>query len=523
MGLNESFSSIRSNILSKKPTVTVNEAYAVAAQEENQRALGVSEKTRDPLTLLAGKSQTYNPRPKKFVPLGTICDHCGFKGHYKSDCYRLVGYPPGFQSKKKGTDGYKNEYKAAEGFRPDFRPNAHFTRNSDDFHDKGKQVEGHMTPPQYQDLVDRMQRAGTSDCVANMSGMASPNSKTSRVHEWIIDSGATHHITPNEETLNTIRRVQGNSSDGVQVPTGSRCDIKGIGNAQVLEDLVILVYVDDLMITGNSQQLIEDAKKTLHSKFKVKDLGQLRYFLGIEVLRSEKGILLNQRKYILELLSTVGLGGSKPASTPMEMNVKLTTFEYDSAVGGVEDPMLSDIHSYQQLVGKLIYVTITRPDICFAVQSVHATSKKVTLGCSIESAQIPQTSTWARSVTARDFITSLTAYCDSDWAACPNTRRSMTGYVIQLGSSLISWKSKKQHTISRSSAEAEYRSMAGTVAEIIWLTGLLKDLRVDITTPLTSPTDKKHSKFDFKKHSKDTTNLDTSGYKKNSQALRVVQ
>uniref|UniRef100_A0A3Q7HKF6 CCHC-type domain-containing protein n=1 Tax=Solanum lycopersicum TaxID=4081 RepID=A0A3Q7HKF6_SOLLC len=236
MGLNKSFCSIRSNILSRKPTVTVNEAYAAAAQEENQRALGVSEKTRDPLTLLAGKPQTYNPRPKKFVPPGTICDHCGFKGHYKNDCYRLVVYPTGFQSKRKGTDGYKNDYKTAEGFRPDFKPNAHFTRNSDDFHDKGKQAEGHMTPPQYQDSVDRMQRAGTSDCVANMSGMASLNSKTSRFYEWIIDSGATHHITPNEETLNTISRVQGNSSDGVQVPTGSRCDIKGIGNAQVLED-----------------------------------------------------------------------------------------------------------------------------------------------------------------------------------------------------------------------------------------------------------------------------------------------
>ena len=110
--------------------------------------------------------------------------------------------------------------------------------------------------------------------------------------------------------------------------------------------VVILVYVDNLMIIGNNQQLIEDAQKTLHSKLKVKDLGQLRYFLGIEVLTSEKGILLNQRKYILELLSTVGLGGSNPASTPMEMNVKLTTLEYDSVVGGVEDPMLSDIHSY---------------------------------------------------------------------------------------------------------------------------------------------------------------------------------
>uniref|UniRef100_A0A3Q7HF73 Reverse transcriptase Ty1/copia-type domain-containing protein n=1 Tax=Solanum lycopersicum TaxID=4081 RepID=A0A3Q7HF73_SOLLC len=240
------------------------------------------------------------------------------------------------------------------------------------------------------------------------------------------------------------------------------------------------------MITGNSQQLIEDAQKTLHSTFKVNDLGLLRYFLGIKVLRSDKGILLNQRKYILELLSTVGLGGSKPASTPMEMNVKLTTLEYDSVVGGVEDPMLSDIHSYQQLIGKLIYVTITRPDICFAVQVLS------------QFMQHPKRSHWDAALRvlrylkqalgqgvllARDCITSLTAYCDSDWAACPNTRRSVTGYVIQLGSSLISWKSKKQHTISRSSAKAEYSSMTVTVAEIIWLTGLLKDLRVDITTP----------------------------------------
>ncbi|KAH0708888.1 hypothetical protein KY284_010315 [Solanum tuberosum] len=96
MGLNESFSNIRSNILARKPMVTVNEAYAVAAQEESQRTLGVSDRNRDPLTLLAGRNQSNTPRPKKFVPPGTVCDHCGFKGHYKIDCYRLVGYPPGF-------------------------------------------------------------------------------------------------------------------------------------------------------------------------------------------------------------------------------------------------------------------------------------------------------------------------------------------------------------------------------------------------------------------------------------------
>lgn len=81
-------------------------------------------------------------------------------------------------------------------------------------------------------------------------------------------------------------------------------------------------------------------------------------------------------------------------------------------------------------------------------------------------------------------VTELTGYCDSDWASCPNTKRSVTGYVIKLGESLISWKSKKQQTVSRSSAEAEYRSMAAVVSELIWLSGLLQELNVSISAPI---------------------------------------
>ncbi|KAG5592631.1 hypothetical protein H5410_043145, partial [Solanum commersonii] len=85
----------------------------------------------DSLALLAGKTQGYRSKPKKFVPPGTICDHCGFKGHFNGDCYRLVGYPPDFQSKRRGSNGFK----------PDFKPNAHSSKNTDDLTNREKLTE----------------------------------------------------------------------------------------------------------------------------------------------------------------------------------------------------------------------------------------------------------------------------------------------------------------------------------------------------------------------------------------------
>ncbi|XP_015166313.1 uncharacterized mitochondrial protein AtMg00810-like [Solanum tuberosum] len=225
----------------------------------------------------------------------------------------------------------------------------------------------------------------------------------------------------------------------------------------------------------------------MHKAFKVKDLGQLRYFLGLEILRSQKGILLNQRKYVLELISDVGLSGSKPAITPLEMNRKLTTVAYDATVGVSDDPELEDILSFQKLIGKLLYVTITRPDICFAVQVLSQFMQRPKYSHMDSALRIVRYLKGAPGLgillPPRD-ITSMTAYCDADWGACPNTRRSVTGYVIMLRCSIVSRKSKKQNTVSRSSAEAEYRSMAAVTAEIIWLTGLLRDLGVVLSSPV---------------------------------------
>ncbi|XP_070054849.1 uncharacterized mitochondrial protein AtMg00810-like [Nicotiana tomentosiformis] len=134
--------------------------------------------------------------------------------------------------------------------------------------------------------------------------------------------------------------------------------------------VMILIYVDDLLLTGSNKDMIDEAKAALHQQFKLKDLGELRYFLGIEVLRSNHGILLNQRKYTLELISESGLSDAKPALTPLEVNQKLTTVEYDKATGVENEDPLTDANSYQKLIGKLLYLTVTRPDISYAVQTL---------------------------------------------------------------------------------------------------------------------------------------------------------
>ena len=134
--------------------------------------------------------------------------------------------------------------------------------------------------------------------------------------------------------------------------------------------------MDDLLITGNDHALIQETKQVLHLHFKIKDLGELRYFLGIEFCRSEQGIVMNQRKYALELISETGLSGARPSLTPLETNMKLTSADY---MQDVHDELFTDINKYQKVIGKLLYLTNTRPDIAFSVQCLSQFMQKPTL------------------------------------------------------------------------------------------------------------------------------------------------
>lgn len=226
----------------------------------------------------------------------------------------------------------------------------------------------------------------------------------------------------------------------------------------------------------------------LQLHFKIKDLREMKYFLGLEIARSKQGILVCQRKFALDLIADVGLTGSKPANTPLEQNQRLTSIEFDhNSKITSRDELLTDPRSYQKLVGKLLYLTMTRPDISFAVQNLSQfmhNPKKPYMEAALRVVRYLKTSPGLGIMLSLTTSTHLSVYCDAYWGACPMSRRSVSVFLVKLGESLLSQTSKKQSTISRSSAEAKYRSMANAVVEIVWLIGLFKELGTEVELPV---------------------------------------
>ncbi|XP_019058447.1 PREDICTED: uncharacterized protein LOC109116814 [Tarenaya hassleriana] len=249
--------------------------------------------------------------------------------------------------------------------------------------------------------------------------------------------------------------------------------------------VALLVYVDDIIITGNDDSAIQNLKSLLGRTFHIKDLGCLKYFLGLEIARSRTGIAVNQRKYCLELIEDAGLLACKSASTPLDPNSRLTK--------GLGEP-LSDITSYRRLVGRLLYLTLTRPDITFAV---HKLSQFLSCPTTVHLQAAQRVVRYLKGNPGQGLLYSATsdirlnAFADADWASCPDSRRSTSGFCVFLGESLISWKAKKQTTVSRSSTEAEYRSLANVTCELVWLHNLLSDLHVVASGPATLYCDNK--------------------------------
>ncbi|KAE8723356.1 MORC family CW-type zinc finger protein 3 isoform 2 [Hibiscus syriacus] len=207
---------------------------------------------------------------------------------------------------------------------------------------------------------------------------------------------------------------------------------------------ILIVYVDDIVMTGDDTIELESLKNFLSNQFEVEDLGQLKYFLGMEVARSSKGIIISQRKYVLDILKETGLLGCKPVATPIDPNQKLEKED------GVEP--VTRIEKHSKAVYRILHYLKGSPGkgIMFSKNG----SRRVEI------------------------------FTDVDWGGSSTDRRSTTGYCSFVWGNLVTWRSKKQLVVSRSSAEAEFRAMAQGVYELLWLRRILEELKVERDKPM---------------------------------------
>nr|XP_018627571.2 uncharacterized mitochondrial protein AtMg00810-like [Nicotiana tomentosiformis] len=235
----------------------------------------------------------------------------------------------------------------------------------------------------------------------------------------------------------------------------------------------LLVYVDDIVVTSNNTTFLKSAVDQLGNSFSIRDLGNLSFFLGVQVSRNSSSIYLSQEQYINNLLDRASMQNSKPLLTPMATSVKL--FKGDS-------PEFRDPTLYRHVVGALQYLTFTRPDIAFAVNKVCQFMHCPSLN---QWAVVKRVLRYLQHTKKQQFFSRsshlhLQAFTDADWAGCIDDHKSIGGYVIFLGNNLISWSSKKQRTVARSSTESEYKALADAAAELTWIQSLLFELSIQL-------------------------------------------
>ncbi|GJZ80701.1 uncharacterized mitochondrial protein-like protein [Tanacetum coccineum] len=207
--------------------------------------------------------------------------------------------------------------------------------------------------------------------------------------------------------------------------------------------IYLLLYVDDIILTVSSPAMVVKVISCLSTEFAMKDLGQLSYFLGIVVNRTSSGLFLSQSSFAREILIRANI-----------------------------------------LAGSLQYLTFSRPDIAYAIQQVclHMHDPREPHMDALKRILRYLKGTLSQGLFIRpSSIDRLVCYSDADWAHCPDTRRSTSGLCVFLGDNFVPWSSKRQHVVSRSSAEAKYKGVTNVVAEAAWLRNLLIDLHCPLS------------------------------------------
>lgn len=205
--------------------------------------------------------------------------------------------------------------------------------------------------------------------------------------------------------------------------------------------LILIVYVDDILLTRNNISKIQAVKGFLNCEFTIKDLGEIDCFLGIQILHTKEGIWISQQKYICDILQEANMLDTKPVDTPLPTGCKITQSDGSA---------LSNSSKYRRLVGRLLYLTMTRPNIMFAIQQLSQFMAKPIdhnwkLGLRI--LRYLQGTKQLQLFFRSSIEPRRTTYSNSDWGCCLNSKKSIFGYCIYYGDCLISWKTKKQATV----------------------------------------------------------------------------
>lgn len=242
----------------------------------------------------------------------------------------------------------------------------------------------------------------------------------------------------------------------------------------------LLVYVDDILVAGDDLACVQAVKQAVGSVFAVRDLGEARFFLGMEIAQDrEAGVVkLSQHKAVMDLVARFGMGEAKSKGTPMSESTRL------SREGGA--PLDRSKCPYAELVGSLNYLaSCTRPDIA---QAVGALSRYMACPTAHHWSVAKGVLRYLAGTADRGIVfkrgSGGQAFCDADYAGDVDTRRSTTAYVFVMSGGAVSWRSKMQPTVAVSTAEAEYMAAAGAVREALWLRKLLGDLDVEVHGPV---------------------------------------
>lgn len=234
--------------------------------------------------------------------------------------------------------------------------------------------------------------------------------------------------------------------------------------------LIVSIYVDDLLFTSNDEELLNEFKRSMKDEFDMTDLGKMRYFLGIEMMQKADGIFICQRKYVAELIERFGMQNYNSVCNPIVPGQK---------VGRDEAGVKVDSTLYKQMVGSLMYLTATRPDLMFVVSLISrfmanptelhfATAKRImrylkgTLEFGI----------WYQ----REGRSELLGYTDSNYAGDVDDSRSTSGYVFLMSGGAVGWSSRKQPIVTLSTTEAEYVAAATCACQAIWMRRILKEI-----------------------------------------------